>query len=353
VNLLSRFVRSTSGKVAIAVLVSTAISVPASVWAVTTFTDVPTSHPFYNEISAVAGAGIALGFGDGGYHPGADITRQAMAAFMERGVGRAAAGEGTVNVNSGEATELAAVAMDAGATGAATKGFVRVSGSVWASTTVSTFANCPCNVQASLYDGDTIVAWSYLQIPKLADGQDSIDSTSVETVLPVDGDSTHRYRIVTQGINTFGSALVSATGHMTATYFPLSGDGDSTAAYDLTCPKDDPWEQNDTSATSSDFFFSGSTSAIVCPPSAEEDWYEDFVQEDSTVNVTVNFSHAEGDIDVCLYGFDEQLVCSTGITNQEAISYPGASAGTYRIRVYLASDTGSTPGNPYILTASK
>jgi hypothetical protein len=75
---------------ALAVVVAVAITVPASVWASHLFDDVPGDYPFHPEISAVAGAGITTGFADGGFHPADPITRQAMAAFMERGPGRVA-----------------------------------------------------------------------------------------------------------------------------------------------------------------------------------------------------------------------------------------------------------------------
>src|SRR5688572_18744974 len=64
------------------------ITAPAIVLANHQFNDVGNAHPFHDEISAIAGAGVAAGFNDGGYHPSDAVTRQAMAAFMERGFGR-------------------------------------------------------------------------------------------------------------------------------------------------------------------------------------------------------------------------------------------------------------------------
>jgi hypothetical protein len=48
------------------------------------FPDVPTSHPFCKEIKWMKESGISAGFGDGTYRPGANVTRQAMSAFMFR-----------------------------------------------------------------------------------------------------------------------------------------------------------------------------------------------------------------------------------------------------------------------------
>ncbi|RIJ76300.1 hypothetical protein D1871_12765 [Nakamurella silvestris] len=54
--------------------------------AVTTphFTDVNNAYTFKDDITWLAGTGTALGYEDGKYQPTADITRQAMAAFLFR-----------------------------------------------------------------------------------------------------------------------------------------------------------------------------------------------------------------------------------------------------------------------------
>ena len=48
------------------------------------FNDVATDSPFYAEIAWMADAAISTGYGDGGFHPTANVSRQAMAAFMHR-----------------------------------------------------------------------------------------------------------------------------------------------------------------------------------------------------------------------------------------------------------------------------
>lgn len=49
-----------------------------------TFADVPPSHPFFDEIEWMNANGIAGGYNDGSYRPGAPVSRAAMAAFMAR-----------------------------------------------------------------------------------------------------------------------------------------------------------------------------------------------------------------------------------------------------------------------------
>jgi S-layer homology domain len=72
----------TSGLVIVAVvaLVSSAIGVYAG----QRFSDVPESHPFHDEILWLAEKGISTGFNDGTYRPSDAVTRQAMAAFLQR-----------------------------------------------------------------------------------------------------------------------------------------------------------------------------------------------------------------------------------------------------------------------------
>jgi hypothetical protein len=48
------------------------------------FNDVGPSNAFCGEITWLASSGIAGGYPDGGFHPGASVSRQAMAAFLDR-----------------------------------------------------------------------------------------------------------------------------------------------------------------------------------------------------------------------------------------------------------------------------
>jgi hypothetical protein len=48
------------------------------------FNDVPTTHQFFTEIEWLADVQITGGFADGGFHPTAAVTRQSMAAFLYR-----------------------------------------------------------------------------------------------------------------------------------------------------------------------------------------------------------------------------------------------------------------------------
>ena len=60
---------------------------PAPVCSTAAFTDVPVGAPFCGEIHWLATAGFAGGYPDGGFHPTAPVSRQAMAAFLYRVAG--------------------------------------------------------------------------------------------------------------------------------------------------------------------------------------------------------------------------------------------------------------------------
>ena len=62
-------------------------ALPPELQAATSFSDVPTSHPFAVEISWLVSRGIANGYPDGTYRPSTSITREAMAAFLYRAAG--------------------------------------------------------------------------------------------------------------------------------------------------------------------------------------------------------------------------------------------------------------------------
>ena len=52
-----------------------------------TFTDVPTSHIFYQYIEALAASGITSGCGGGNFCPDTFLTRGQMAVFLSRALG--------------------------------------------------------------------------------------------------------------------------------------------------------------------------------------------------------------------------------------------------------------------------
>lgn len=48
------------------------------------FTDVTADNPFCSEIEFLADSNVVTGYGDGGFHPTAPVTRQAIVAVLAR-----------------------------------------------------------------------------------------------------------------------------------------------------------------------------------------------------------------------------------------------------------------------------
>ena len=71
-------------------LVTLMLALPVMVSASHQFTDVPTSHTFHGAISRLYGARLTTGCSASKFCPGANVTRGQMAAFLVRGLGRAA-----------------------------------------------------------------------------------------------------------------------------------------------------------------------------------------------------------------------------------------------------------------------
>jgi hypothetical protein len=55
--------------------------------ATATFADVPTSHPFFQYVEALANSGITAGCGSGNYCPDSPLTRGQMAVFLAKALG--------------------------------------------------------------------------------------------------------------------------------------------------------------------------------------------------------------------------------------------------------------------------
>ncbi len=69
----------------LAAIIALALALPLGALAVVQkFSDVPPSSSFFNDINAIADAGVTGGCGGGKYCPKANVTREQMAAFMNR-----------------------------------------------------------------------------------------------------------------------------------------------------------------------------------------------------------------------------------------------------------------------------
>jgi hypothetical protein len=134
------------------------LAVPIAVSASHAFNDVPTSSTYHTTTARLVGAGITGGCGGGNYCPNAAVTRGQMAAFLNRGLGRAASGEFGVGDDNWVtlATENGAVVAEAtllagGGAGGTAHAFATGTFNAWTDEN----GVCPCEMQAFLFNLDT------------------------------------------------------------------------------------------------------------------------------------------------------------------------------------------------------
>lgn len=199
-------------------------SFAGTAWASHVFNDVPDSNPFHDDIAAVADAGITTGFADGGFHPGDPITRQAMAAFVHRGLGRVDGSNGFATFSDTASHNLAAGTITAGAA-SGSGGYVVV----LASATFSTASEglCPCKVGLSVTDGTLVSGQRNATIANVA-GADGSAYASVSTsfIYEIGPGETKTYRA--QGFRAdsiAGSPSTSMASNLVALYVPFDGAG--------------------------------------------------------------------------------------------------------------------------------
>ena len=154
--------------------------------------------------------------------------------------------------------------------------------------------------------------------------------------------------------------VASETGEWMFVKVRLFGDAGAVAGndYDLelsvgaapppeVCPAD-AFEENDDQAAAVSLPTGSHAALVVC--SEDTDWYALPVTAGQTVSASALFPHAEGDVDLALYDADAGwLASSTSVTDDEALTWAAADAGTVYLRVTLYSDSGAAIGNDYTL----
>jgi hypothetical protein len=223
--------------VAVAVFGVLAVAVPIA-WASHFFTDVPDASPFHGDISAVQYAGIT-----GGktcvppgtpptYCPQESITREAMAAFVHRGFGRAAYG-GTAAFalpNTGTQVNIATITL---AIGGVPGGFQFVKLDAAVGTSITSAAGCPCDtgfwIQA-VELGKTTFLHRHTNVDVavgFGGGNYGEELGAVSAVFAVPTASTQTFRVVAQRPGG-STGSVTAYADLTAIVVPFGSSGAGT-----------------------------------------------------------------------------------------------------------------------------
>lgn len=198
------------------------------------FPDVPEDHPFGEEISNLANAGITGGFSDGSFRPNQAVTRQAMAAFLNRGLSRGTyieweASSATEITADNVAIALPSLRIETGATGQDTSGVIVVTAIIDININSDP---CECDVgaflQASKDDFANVLFTGNSSHTDVAAGLDDGQLT-LTAAIEADGDSFYEFRVAAAN-NVNGAVLGGGTntrfaGSMTAVYTPYGWSG--------------------------------------------------------------------------------------------------------------------------------
>lgn len=214
----------------IMVTLTLAMGIPLGIALAAHFGDVPNSHPFHNDIAAIADAGVTSGCGGGDFCPDRNVTRAEMAAFLNR-LGALGPGKPPVananEVDGLDANDLTRVAGDAGTIGttaitatfgsfqdaaeivinAPGSGFVLVNAAIGAQNTAATCAGFVCGIFVRLNNTTTTTVSPYVVVD-VHGGTHPNATASVSYVFPVSA-----------GNNTIKLQIARASAGQSPTYF--------------------------------------------------------------------------------------------------------------------------------------
>lgn len=189
------------------------------------FGDVPVSNQFHNNIGALADSGVTAGCGNGNYCPTGNVTREQMAGYLHRGLGRAARGQASITfAQLLDGTPMAEVTLKTGGVAGGT-GFVLVtaSGRIQASDGV-----CPCDVGMAIKTGSAFSPVSTAVTRTKIDSGWWLGDATLTWVFEVPSGTDQTFQLLPNGISWVGGSDNSfAAGMITAVYLPFGSTGGS------------------------------------------------------------------------------------------------------------------------------
>ncbi len=202
------------------------------------FGDVPDSNIFHDDISAIAKAGVTTGCTTGLFCPSANVSREAMAAFMHRGFGRVhlqglpPAIPPTSETASSPWTTVITPGLPSNALAGAT-GFIQTDATITIVLTDAT--GCPCRYRGALFlTGSGYLTPFYTDVTLSTVGQAKVLAMTGATGVTISGPKTVQIRL----FQSTGSGAANAYGNATTTYYPFGGTG--TNALEESAPSTTP-----------------------------------------------------------------------------------------------------------------
>lgn len=211
-------------------LVLALAAAPGLVLASHQFTDVPNSSPFHAQISNLVGSGITTGCGGTQFCPKSPVLREQMAAFFNRGLGYAAANEGTILASETFEFYVTDLTLPARSASGGTN-YVQVTGDA---TVFDSAGYCPCGVILTIRNLDTgdFAPEQFFNVGSETVGGASANTGSVSWVFEVPSGQAQDFAldvivftdVVLTGANpsTDGVAIdAEVYGNLTALYVPF------------------------------------------------------------------------------------------------------------------------------------
>jgi hypothetical protein len=188
------------------------------------FTDVPDGHTFHGNVSNLYNARITGGCGDGQYCPDEPVTRGQMAAFLNRGLGRAASRQQQLVVDGSGTYNMAELSIEAsdlpGGTGfivVMATGSIRVDGDGY----------CPCTFGVSPEPTNSLYMYTSLpdiDSPPFANWK--LASVSTTGVVPVASGEVHTFRVaISLNTTTTSTDDIVLSAQLSAFYVPFGAEG--------------------------------------------------------------------------------------------------------------------------------
>ena len=202
------------------------LSFPAGVVANHLFNDVPADSTFHDNITNLYNARITTGCGAGIYCPADPVTREQMAGFLNRGLGRATSNDNAILMDGDGFATLASVTIQTGGATGGT-GFVFLTGTAgfW----VATDGRCPCTVGMSLENTSGRTTWASvpdIDTPSDIGANTKWESLSNSVVVPVNSNTTYTFTMrVHIRATTDANDAFSWYGDLSALYFPFGWNG--------------------------------------------------------------------------------------------------------------------------------
>ena len=204
-----------------------ALLVPTTILASHLFTDVPTGGTFHNVIAKIYGARITTGCGPGAYCPTNPVTREQMAGFLNRGLGRIAYAEPNFIPLTGAEAVVNSATIRAGNVQGGTA-FVHVEASGYAFTTITGESDCqPCIAEFIVRSEDGQTSWYGLTtISNISADTREFDSFAISWVVEVPTGVDFTFSL--HGTQTWGLGAIQGVGTIALTYVPFGPDGGNT-----------------------------------------------------------------------------------------------------------------------------